>query len=305
LIGFDTSDDAGVVRLTDDIAIIQTVDFFTPIVDDPFQFGEIAAANALSDVYAMGGTVRCAMNLVCWPSGDLPESVLQAIMNGGSSKLAESGGILVGGHSVRDKELKYGMSVTGIVHPDRVWSNNGGMAGDVLILTKPIGTGVLTTAAKRSAIESKDLLQAVAGMSHLNRVASEVGQRFRVHACTDVTGNGLGGHLLEMVRNTGLNAHIRFGDIPLLTGAFDLAKQGFVPGGTKSNRAYLGDALKLENADEATEAVFLDPQTSGGLLFAVHREDVAPMTSELQARGELAVVIGQLETGDNRVILHS
>ena len=190
------------VRLSPDVAIIQTVDFFTPIVDDPFQFGEVAAANALSDVYAMGGRVRCAMNLVCWPSGDLPEHVLEAILQGGASKLEEAGGTLVGGHSVRDKELKYGLSVTGLVHPDRVWANNTGRHGDRLLLTKPVGTGILTTAAKRGSLTSAELQPVVASMSHLNRCASEVASKYRVHACTDVTGNGLAGHLYEMTRGS-------------------------------------------------------------------------------------------------------
>ena len=301
--GFGHADDAGVVRLTDEIAIIQTVDFFTPIVDDPFQFGEIAAANALSDVYAMGGEVRCAMNLVCWPSGDLPEWVLQAIMDGGASKLTEAGGTLVGGHSVRDKELKFGMSVTGLVHPDRVWVNNTGRAGDRLVLTKRIGTGVMTTAAKRSEIGSDELGPAVASMKHLNKAACDIARGYRVHACTDVTGNGLAGHLLEMVGNTGLNAVIEQAAIPVFAGAYDLAARGFAPGGSKANRAYLADSLDLGQADEAAEAIFLDPQTSGGLLFAVHQDDADDLCRSLSQSGELAVDIGCLESGDNRVLL--
>jgi selenide,water dikinase len=302
-VGFGHADDAGVVRLTDELAIIQTVDFFTPVVDDPFQFGEIAAVNALSDVYAMGGEVRCAMNLVCWPSGDLPESVLQAIMDGGASKLHEAGGTLVGGHSVRDKELKYGMAVTGLVHPDRVWLNNGGRAGDRLILTKRIGTGVMTTAAKRSAIGADELGPAIASMRHLNKRASEIGRGFRVHACTDITGNGLAGHLLEMVGGTGLNAVIEQAAIPVFEGVYDLASRGFAPGGSESNRAYLGDALDLGRADDAQGAIFLDPQTSGGLLLAVHPDDAVSLCRSLAASGELAVDIGCFEAGDNRVLL--
>lgn len=301
--GFGHADDAGVVRLTDEIAIIQTVDFFTPIVDDPFQFGEIAAANALSDVYAMGGVVRCAMNLVCWPSGDLPESVLQDIMDGGAAKLSEAGGTLVGGHSVRDKELKYGMSVTGLVHPQRVWVNNTGKSGDRLILTKPIGTGVLTTAAKRSAIGLSELGPAIDSMRLLNKGASEVARSYRVHACTDITGNGLAGHLMEMVGGSGLDALIEQGAIPVFDGVYDLAAGGFAPGGTKSNRAYLGTSLDLGQADEAQSLVFLDPQTSGGLLLAVHPDDADALCEALTAQGELAVDIGCFRSGENRVFL--
>lgn len=294
--GFEGADDAGVVEFAPDRALVQTVDFFTPIVDDPFLFGAIAATNALSDVYAMNGDPLCAMNLVCFPDQKLPVEVLRAILAGGMSKLREAGVILVGGHSVRDDEPKFGLSVTGTVHPQRIWRNRGALPGDVLVLTKAIGTGVLTTARKRGAIEEEALAEAIAGMQILNRAARDAGREVEIHACTDITGNGLGGHAWEMAHGSGVRLRLRFSAIPLLNGALAAAEGGFCPGGTKANARYV-DALEIADADPVISALVLDPQTSGGLLFAVAERDADRLVAGLRSRGLLGAAIGAAEAG--------
>lgn len=301
VVGFDLADDAGVVRLPDGSGLVQTVDFFTPIVDDPRTFGAIAAANALSDVYAMGGRPLCAMNLVCFPSPKLPVWVLEEILAGGSEVLREAGTMLVGGHSVRDDELKYGLSVSGLVDLDRLWTNAGARPGDALILTKAIGTGVLATARKRDAIDEDAMAEAKASMRRLNKTAAEVGAGFEVHACTDITGNGLAGHAWEMARASGARLRFDWSSVPLLAGARDAAVAGHVPGGTASNRRYVG-ALELDGLDAASQALALDPQTSGGLLFALPAEQAAACLAELRGRGLPAARVGDVEAGPAAVV---
>lgn len=299
--GFEHADDAGVVHLQNELALVQTVDFFTPIVDDPYTFGTIAAANALSDVFAMGGRPLSALNIVCFPSKDLPVSVLEAIMQGGHDKLREAGGILAGGHTVRDKELKYGMAVTGLIHPDKIWANKGARPGDVLVLTKPIGTGVLTTALKRGAILASDLDPAVQSMAQLNQKAMEAGLAFDIRAATDITGNGLAGHAWEMARASGVQIHFRMNDVPLLPGARQACEEGFVPGGARSNGRYLGEALYLDGVGDTEENLVLDPQTSGGLLFSVSHSDASALCGRLEDNGILASVVGDVTEGPARV----
>lgn len=262
LVGFDTNDDAGVYKLTPECALVQTVDFFTPIVDDPFLYGAIAAANALSDVYAMGGRPLTALSVLCYPGkGDL--DVLEQILKGGASKMAEGGCVVIGGHSVNDDEMKFGYAVTGLVHPDRVWTNAGARPSDVLTLTKPIGTGVIATALKRGMARDEDVTASIESMLKLNLVAAEA------HGCTDVTGFGLIGHGREMALASQVTLEINAAAVPLLAGALGYARAGAVPGGLKNNRDFAACDVKIEgNLDPEMETLLYDPQTSGGLLIA-------------------------------------
>lgn len=273
LVGYDTADDAGVVRVSADLALVQTVDFFTPIVDDPFTYGAIAAANALSDVYAMGGMPISALSLVAFPAkGDL--EVLKAIMTGGAEKMREAGCAIVGGHSVNDEEIKFGYAVTGTIHPDRIWTNAGARAGDVLLFTKRIGTGVISTALKREIAAETHVQEAVDSMLTLNRSAKEVLEGCTVHACTDITGFGLLGHSREMARGSGVTIEIDSAAVPLLPGAFDYARQQAKPGGLKNNKEFVSPDVELAPGLDADLVDLLyDPQTSGGLLFSVPEPD--------------------------------
>ena len=279
LVGLQTSDDAAVYRLAPDLAIIQTVDFFTPIVDDPWTYGAIAAANSMSDVYAMGGDVRLALNVAAFPES-LPAETLSAIFEGGATKVAEAGAIIAGGHTVTDDEPKYGLSVTGVIHPDRILTKAGARPGDRLFLTKPIGTGIVTTALKRDAAEPAHVEAAVAAMLTLNRAASlaarEAGD---IHACTDITGFGLLGHAAEVAVKSGVALRLRAGAVPLLPGALAYAAAGQIPGGLNRNRDFytLADGgFRISPAvDPAVATLLFDPQTSGGLLLSV-AEDRAP-----------------------------
>jgi len=294
IIGFEHADDAGVVRMSDEIALVQTVDFFTPVVDDPYVFGTIAAANALSDVFAMGGRPLSALNIVCFPSKALSPEVLGDIMRGGHDKLLEAGGVLAGGHTVRDKELKYGMAVTGLIHPDRIWANRGARPGDALVLTKAIGTGVLTTAFKRDAIGAAVLEPAIASMAQLNQKAMEAGLNFEIHSATDITGNGLAGHAWEIARASGVSLHFSWDAMPLLPGAHEAASGGFVPGGARSNGRYLGSGLHLSGVTEVARDLVLDPQTSGGLLFALPADQAEDLMAQLHQSGVLGVQVGEV-----------
>jgi len=284
LVGLETGDDAGVVRLTDETALIQTVDFFTPIVDDPYLFGQIAAANALSDVYAMGGRPLCALNIVCFPQKDMDISVLTEILKGGLFKIHEAGALLVGGHSVNDKELKYGLSVTGLVHPKKVLTNRGARAGDVLVLTKPLGTGIVSTAGKREKATDLSQKAASAVMTALNRRAAESLEGLSVHACTDVTGFGLIGHLAEMIQDSDVGALIRSADVPVLPGVEEYSNQGLLPGGLHRNRDYRAGMVDMGAAvPQYLQDVLCDPQTSGGLLVALPSEEAQKLLSGLEA----------------------
>jgi selenide,water dikinase len=298
LVGTNTADDAGVYRLTAELALVQTVDFFTPVVDDPYQFGAIAAANALSDVYAMGGVPRTALNIACFPVGTLPLEVLAEILRGGADKLREAGVTLVGGHTVDDPEPKYGLSVTGLIHPDRILTNAGGRSGDVLVLTKPLGSGIATTAIKQGRASEALQQQVIALMATLNRAAAEAMLEVDTHAATDITGFGLLGHLAEMAAGSGLAATIAADAVPNLPEVLDLAVVGIVPSGTRRNLESLADRLSWDPAiEEPLRLVLGDAQTSGGLLIAVDPAAVAGLLAGLERRGVRGFVIGSLATG--------
>ena len=297
LVGTATSDDAGVYRLSDDLALVQTVDFFTPIVDDPETFGRIAAANSLSDIYAMGATPLFAVAVDAFPESGLPLSVLHAMLRGGVEKAREAGINIIGGHTVKDPEPKYGLAVTGKVHPQRVVRNSTGEAGDMLVLTKPLGTGILTTARRRDVIEEAELEEVIASMQTLNRAAADARLAVGVHAATDVTGFGLMGHLNEMTRGSGRGALVDAAAVPLFDMAVDLAERDCAPSGTKANLALaLRSGVRFaESIPTSLRLVLCDAQTSGGLLIAVSEERAEALLDALAAGGVAeAAVIGSL-----------
>jgi selenide,water dikinase len=273
LVGYDTSDDAGVYRLTPTVALVQTVDFFTPIVDDPYTFGAIAAANALSDVYAMGGTPISALSILAWP-GDGDVEDLEAIMRGGADKIHEAGAAILGGHSINDPELKFGYAVTGTVHPDRVKANAGARAGDALVFTKRIGTGVISTAVKKGIARDEDVEESIRSMLMLNRAACEAMLAFDVHGCTDVTGFGLLGHAREMACASGVTLEIEAARVRFLPGAEEYGNAGAIPGGLKNNREFV---MPYVGAQGPVHDLLFDPQTSGGLLIALPEEGAAAL----------------------------
>ena len=296
LIGLEHPDDAGVFRLSDDTAIVQTLDFLTPVADDPYEFGQIAAANSLSDVYAMGGTPITVMNIVCFPSCDLDAGILPRILEGGLDKIKESGAALVGGHSVDDPEIKYGLSVTGIVHPDRVWANSRAKAGDAVILTKPIGTGVISTAIKGGLASEDQVQQAVKTMSTLNKNAALIAMDFQVHACTDVTGFGLGGHLIEVAKGAGMRIETYMEKIGLLDGVMEFAAMGLLPGGTHKNKRFFAPHIRVaEGTDRVRSDLMFDPQTSGGLLLFMAQDQAAQCTDIMNKNGISARLIGRVK----------
>jgi selenide,water dikinase len=295
LVGTGTSDDAGVFRIAPDLALVQTVDFFPPIVDDPFEFGAVAAANALSDVYAMGGEPRTALNIACFPQSGVPRAVLQDILRGALAKAAEAGVFVLGGHTVADEEIKFGMAVTGFIHPDRILRNVGARPGDVLVLTKPLGTGIVVTAAKRGAGTPAEHAAALASMTTLNAAASRVLRDFAVHACTDVTGFGLMGHGYEMAHGSGVRLVLDADRLPLLPGARALAGAGMTAG-CRRNREWLADKVEVASTLPADliEVAF-DPQTSGGLLAAVAPAEAVRAVDALAAAGVAATTVGVAE----------
>jgi selenide,water dikinase len=305
LVGIEKLDDAGVYRLTDEIAVVQTLDFFTPIVDDPFLFGAIAAANALSDVYAMGGTPVTAMNIVCFPTAKLDKSVLAEIIRGGMSKIRESGAVLAGGHSIMDNEVKYGLSVTGIVHPGKIWKNCAAKAGDRLILTKALGTGIMSTAIKQGKITEAQAREATDSMSTLNKAAADVFHRHTVSACTDVTGFSLMGHGLEMAEGSGVTLRLHSAAVPFMERVPEFAAEGVVPGGAHRNRRYYEPRLAYEGPLSLQKEILFDPQTSGGLLCSVPAGEAETCVRELHAAGcAKAAVIGEvLERGAHALIV--
>ena len=291
LIGYDSKDDAAVYRISDDTAIVQTLDFFPPMVDDPYTFGKIAAANALSDIYAMGGEVKTALNIVCFPeSMDL--NVLGEIMRGGSEKVIEAGGTLAGGHSIADADVKYGLSVMGTVHPDKIYPNNQGRPGDKLILTKKLGVGIVCTANRVKEASDAAMEQAVASMTMLNKSASHICHSYEIHACTDVTVFGFLGHLHEMM-GRGLSCEIDVNHIPVLPGARESADAFLYTAAGQRNRNHVGAAVQFENVPFSMEEVLFDPQTSGGLLFAVKPEQAGAFLKELQGAGLPAAMVGR------------
>ena len=292
LVGFDSKDDAAVYRVTDDIAIVQTLDFFPPMVDDPYTFGRIAAANALSDVYAMGGEVKTALNIVCFPE-KMDLNVLGEIMRGGSEKVIEAGGTLAGGHSIADSDVKYGLSVTGIVHPDRIYHNNGGRAGDRLILTKRLGVGIVCTAARVGEASQEALDAAVASMTTLNKYAAACCRRYDVHACTDVTGFSFLGHLHEMMDGR-LSCHIHAPSVPVIPQALEYADEFLLTAAAQRNRNHTGPFVRFDGVPFAMEEVLFDPQTSGGLLVALGAAEAEDLLAELRSAGAAAAVVGEI-----------
>lgn len=283
-------------RLSDDLAIVNTVDFFTPVVDDPFTYGQISAANALSDVYAMGGRPTTALNIVCWPQSGMPGEMLVEILRGGTEKAREAGCLVVGGHSVADEEVKYGMAVTGVINPRRIIRNVGAKPGDALLLSKPLGTGILMTAFKRDRLPTEYYDAAVRWMSELNAATSQAMLAYDVHAATDITGYGLAGHGFKMANGSGVTLRIEESDLPVLPGALELCAAGMIPGGGKRNREFFGPHVKIseEIADEMGEIVF-DPQTSGGLLIALPEPDAISLLADLQRAGNAdAEIIGSV-----------
>ena len=303
LVGLETGDDAAVYKISDDVAMIQTLDFFPPIVDDPYMFGQIAAANALSDIYAMGGQPAVALNIVAFPK-TLDISILGEILKGGADKVREAGAVLVGGHSVQDEEPKYGLCVSGFVHPDKIWKNFGAKPGDVLILTKQIGVGLVNTAI-RGGIATPDNVEEVAGiMSRLNKYAKEVAQNFTVHACTDVTGFGLLGHCCEMAEASNVSFNIHVDDIAFVKDAADYARMGLVPGGTYANQDHTGHLIDRGTRAEFEFDLLYDPQTSGGLLFAIPKEEAngfyeALLAADLRTK---VSVIGEVTDRDGKLV---
>lgn len=294
LVDFDLMDDAGVYQLTDDLALVQTVDFFTPIADDPFTFGQIAVTNALSDVYAMGAKPLTALSVACFPE-DLEPEVLAQILKGGESKLKEAGVALLGGHTVNDKELKYGLSVTGTVHPDKVLTNAGAKVGDVVILTKPLGTAVLTTALKRGLVTEDDIAECILSMSTLNKMAMEAMVEVGIHGCTDITGFGLVGHGIEMAKAGNIQLEFDWNKLPILPRVMEFIEKGAVPGGTYSNKEYFEKDVFLGVRTPNEELLLFDPQTSGGLLIAVAPELAEGLLDKINARQPIkGAIIGQV-----------
>jgi len=296
LVGFDKADDAGVYRISAEQALVQTVDFFTPIVDDPYTFGQIAATNSLSDVYAMGGKPLTALAIVCFPEKE-DIAILEQILAGGLSKMIEANCTVIGGHSVRDPEIKFGYAVTGSIHPERVLANANAQILDALVLTKPLGTGVISTAIKKGEAEPAWIESATRAMTTLNRAAADLAGsgRFRVHAATDITGFGLIGHAREMALGSAVSIHIYSDRVPLLEGALECVRAGCIPGGLKANREFAECVVGYEpGVAEDVRTILFDPQTAGGLLLSVAREDVAPMLGALQACDIAAAEIGEV-----------
>lgn len=304
--GVEHLDDAGVYRLTDDIALVQTVDFFTPIVDDPFSFGQIAAANALSDVYAMGGKPLTAMNVVAFPIKKMGGSILKEILRGGYSKVQESGALIVGGHSIDDVDIKYGLSVTGVVHPNRILTNARARPGDRLVLTKPLGTGIIATALKEGIASQEAITKITESMATLNRATSEVMVEVGVNACTDITGFGLLGHALEMAMASEVGIVIQSQSVPIFPETEEYASRGMVPGGTGRNRDFSSCRLEISGpVPHGRMDILYDPQTSGGLLISVEGERVKIFLEQLHRRGvQWATIIGEVvEDPKGKIVL--
>lgn len=292
IIGYDSRDDAAVYRLREDLAFVQTLDFFPPMVEDPYTFGQIAAANALSDIYAMGGEVKTALNIVCFPE-TMDLNILGEIMRGGAEKVLEAGGILAGGHSIADQDVKYGLSVTGVVDPRRIWSNNGGQAGDALILTKRLGVGIICTAGRVNEAPPGAMEAAIASMTTLNLYAAQLCRNFPVHACTDVTGFGFLGHLHEMLDGR-LSAEIDLSHIPYFPEAAACADEFLLTAAGQRNRNHVGEYVRFEKVPFAMEEILFDPQTSGGLLIALPPEPARQLLQDLQDAGAPAEIVGRL-----------
>lgn len=301
LVGFDLMDDAGVYKISEDMALVQTVDFFTPVVDDPYMYGQIAAANALSDIYAMGAKPLTTLSIACF-STSVDSEVLAEILKGGQLKIKESGAVLLGGHTVTDEEVKYGLSVTGTVEPTKVLTNAGAKPGDVLILTKPIGTGILTTAFKLEMIGEQEIEEATIVMSTLNKGASEAMQKIGAHACTDITGFGLLGHSLEMAKASNVHLTIDSESVPTMERVIDLIEKKAIPGGTYSNKRFFEESVFFnEGISKQHKILLFDAQTSGGLLIAVSKDKAQQLLEEINKTDpNWAKVIGKIEEKDNQ-----
>jgi selenide,water dikinase len=299
LVGLDTADDAAVYRLHDDVALVVTTDFFTPIVDDPYDWGRIAATNALSDVYAMGGTPLLALNLVAWPREGLPFELLARVLDGGADVVRAAGAIVAGGHSIDDAEPKFGLAVVGTVHPDDVLANSGARPGDALVLTKPIGLGMISTAVKRDVASPELVADAIGVMTALNDRARDAALELgvAVHAATDVTGFGLLGHLRELLTASGLAGEVDASAVPVIDGVRELVAAGMVAGGTRRNHAFVSNVVDWGGLPEDEQLLLADAQTSGGLLISVAAERVATLVSALERRGTTAAVVGRTRSG--------
>jgi selenide,water dikinase len=298
LVGLEVSDDAAVFKINDELAVIQTLDFFPPVVDDPYDYGAIAAANSMSDVYAMGGQVSLALNICGFPA-DLPPDIIGEILRGGAEKVAEAGGVLAGGHTTEDKEPKYGLTVMGFVHPDRILTKAGARPGDALVLTKPLGAGIVTTALKRDAAEAAHVAAAVESMARLNRAAARLIQEVGVNASTDVTGFGILGHGYEMAAKSGVRLRLDLDQLPFLPGAVAYADQWLFPGGTHNNeRFYKPHVQWAAGVADAMKMLLYTPETSGGLLIALPSQRLDALTARFQEAGEPCWVIGEVLDGD-------
>ncbi len=292
LIGYDSKDDAAVYKITENEAVVQTLDFFPPMVEDPYIFGQIAATNALSDIFAMGGEVKTALNIVCFPE-DMSLNVLGEIMRGGSEKVIEAGGTLAGGHSIADDGVKYGLSVTGIVHPEKIYANNTGEVGDYLILTKKLGVGIICTANRIGEASEEAMQEAITSMTTLNKKAAEISKEYQVHACTDVTGFGFLGHLHEMMDGR-LSCRIDSKKIPIMQNVLEYAEEFYLTAAAQKNRNHVESFVHFENISFAMEEALFDPQTSGGLLLAVAREDGKAMVEKMKECGLPAEIVGEI-----------
>lgn len=301
LIGFDSKDDAAVYRLTDELAVVETLDFFPPMLEDPYDFGQIAAANAMSDVWAMGGTVKTALNIVCFPE-KMDLNVLGKIIQGGNEKVLEAGGVLAGGHSIADSDVKYGLSVFGIIDPRRIYANNTTQPGDTLLLTKPLGTGLICTAGRVHAASEAAMRKAVQSMTSLNKYSAEVLGKYHVHACTDVTGFGLLVHLSEML-GTSYSAEINASDVPVFPEALRYAEELYITAAGQRNRMHIGENVQFEaGISFSMEEVLFDPQTSGGLLVSLPEEDAKKAAAEIGAFGLPCGIIGTVTARQKKII---
>ena len=299
LVGFESSDDASVYKLTEELAMVQTLDFFPPMVEDPYIFGQIAAANALSDIYAMGGVVKTALNIVCFPE-KMDLNILGKILQGGNEKVLEAGGILTGGHSITDADVKYGLSVTGIIHPDKVYKNNACKEGDLLILTKPLGVGIVCTAERMKECDKSAMDLAIQSMTTLNKYAAELLTKYEVHACTDVTGFGFLGHLNEMLGED-LGAEIDSLKVPHIHEAIHYANEFFITAAGQRNRNHVGRRVEFINVPFAMEEILFDPQTSGGLLVSLSPEDAVRLILELEKLGLPCGILGRVIKKNNKI----
>ena len=302
LVGTETSDDAAVYKINDDLAMIQTVDFFTPVVDDPYLFGQIAAANALSDVYAMGGEPKVALNLAAFPDC-LDIEILGEILKGGADKVIEAGAVLAGGHTISDNEPKYGLCVSGFVDPKLMWKNYGAEAGDVLILTKPLGTGIISTAIKGELASEDEIEAAVKNMTYLNRYARDIAAGFSIHSCTDITGFGIAGHAMEMAKGSEKTLILDTGSLPVLKGVQAYTEMGLIPAGAYRNREYLEEDVESRISGTWQEDLIYDPQTSGGLLIAVSEEEAPELLKRLNTLELPSAMIGKVTEKQEKFLI--